>query len=140
MANAVPSRGDFQKSNTFRPDGGVFKLVPAPYPSTGKFKAEPMREVVLASRSTPTEFGHLGLPPKAVPGPATAAAMPPAPPTPPAVIPMPSPSRDDDAKVMARIQRLFDVEKRANDLEQENDLLIKIVNRLKAENAALKAK
>lgn len=141
MSNALPNN-EFQKTNTFRPDGGVFKLVPAPHPATNKFKPDGMREVALAASAqpTPTEFGHLGFPPKAVPVPAPTAAMPPTPPTPPAVIPMPSPSRDDDAKVMARIQRLFEIEKRANELEQENDLLLKIVNRLKAENAALKIK
>lgn len=132
---------NFGKDNTFRPAGGVFKLVPAPHPATNKFKPDAMREVALAvpTQPTPTEFGHLGLPPKPVPAPSPAAAMPPAPPAPPAVIPTPSPS-PDDAKIMDRIQKLLDVEKRANELEQENELLLKIVNRLKAENAALKAK
>lgn len=141
MANAAHSN-DFQSNSTFRPAGGVFKLVPAPHPATNKFKPDGMREVTLAAptQPAPTEFGHLGLPPKVVPAPATAAAMPPAPPAPPAVIPMPSPSPDDDAKVMARIQRLFEIEKRAGELEQENDLLLQMVNRLKAENAALRTK
>lgn len=141
MANAAHSN-DFQSNNTFRPAGGVFKLVPAPHPAINKFKPDGMREVVLATpmQPTPTEFGHLGLPPKAVPPPATAAAAPPAPPMPPAVLPTPSPTPEDDAKITARIQRLLEIEKRADELEKENDFLLQMVNRLKAENAALKAK
>jgi hypothetical protein len=133
MESAAQSN-DLPKDTMFRPAGGVFKLIPPPHPANNKFKPSGAREVSLApvAPTTPTEFGHLGVPKVAVP---------PAPPAPPAVQPTPSPALEgDDGKIIARMQKLLSIEKRAAELEEENDVLIKIVNRLKAENAALRAK
>jgi hypothetical protein len=118
----------------FSPAGGVFKLVPPPNPGSSKFKPNDLTEVTLVTPQSPgaTEFGHLGFPPKPV--------APPAPPSRPVVVATAAPSPEDDGKLIARMQKLLDAEKRAAELEEENDILLKIVNRLKAENAALKAK
>lgn len=143
MESAAAS-SDSAKNPLFSPAGGVFKLVPPPHPGTGnnKFKPASMTEVSLATpqQPTPTEFGHLGLPPKGAPGTATP-STPPAPPSRPTVIATAAPSpEDDDARILARLEKLLKIEKRVDDLEQENDLLLQMVNRLKAENAALRAK
>lgn len=133
MTNPAPDN-EFSKSSFFSPAGGVFKLVPPPHPSNKNFKPTGMTEVNLAQPpSLPTEFGYLPRP-RVVAAPA--AAAPPIPPAPPAVLPSPA----DDEKIIARMQKLLGIEKRVGELEEENDLLIKIVNRLKAENADLKAK
>lgn len=80
------------------------------------------------------------MPPKGAPGTATP-STPPAPPSRPTVIATAAPSpEDDDARILARLEKLLKIEKRVDDLEQENDLLLQMVNRLKAENAALRAK
>lgn len=64
----------------------------------------------------------------------------------PPPVPLPAPkakaptgeSPDIDAKVLARMEYLFKIDKRVSELEDENDLLLKMVNRLKAENETLK--
>lgn len=132
MENAA-AQGDAPRNPVFAPAGGVFKLVPPPHPANNKFKPNGLTEVSIAppTQPSPTEFGHLGLPPR------PAAALP----SRPTVVATATPSpEEDDAKIMAKLEKLLKVERRVNDLEQENDLLLQIVNRLKAENAALKAK
>lgn len=133
MENAAKNDAH-QRNPIFSPAGGVFKLVPPPSPGSSKFKPNDLTEVTLVTPQSPgpTEFGHLGLPPKPV--------APPAPPSRPVVVATAAPSPEDDGKLIARMQKLLDAEKRAAELEEENDILLKIVNRLKAENAALKAK
>lgn len=139
MESAAPN--DIRRNPIFSPAGGVFKLVPPPSPGGSKFKPNDLTEVTLVTpqQPGPTEFGHLGLPPKVV-IPSTPTAAPPAPPSRPVVVATAAPSPEDDGKLIARMQKLLEIEKRASELEEENDILLKIVNRLKAENAALRTK
>jgi len=46
---------------------------------------------------------------------------------------------DSDAKIIARMEYLLKIDKRVSELEEENELLLKMVNRVKAENDTLKA-
>lgn len=67
---------------------------------------------------------------------------PPAPAQPsPAKAPMATPAMDkeSDAKILARMESLLKIDKRVSELEEENEILLKMVNRVKAENDALKA-
>lgn len=139
------AQSDSPRNPILPPPSGAFKLVPPPHPGTAnnKFKPNGMTEVSIVSpqQPVPTEFGHLGLPAKPAAPSSSVPSAPPAPPSRPMVIATAAPSpEDDDAKILARMEKLLKIEKRVNDLEAENDLLLQMVNRLKAENAALKAK
>lgn len=131
MENPLPKEHITQ---VFRPADGVFKLIPPTQISDTKFKPAGINEVAIAppQQPTPTEFGHLGMGAKA------AAAAPPLPPVPPVATAAPSPE-DDDAKIMARMQRLLKNEHRVKDLEEENRALVRTIARLQAENEALRS-
>lgn len=132
MENALPKEHIMQ---VFRPAGGVFKLVPPLRDDSSRFKPASPAEVTIVppQQPTPTEFGHLGISAKA------SAAAPPLPPVPPVATGAPSPE-DDEAKIMARMQKLLKSEHRTKDLEEENRVLVRTIARLQAENDALKAK
>lgn len=140
MENAA--RSDSPRNPVFSPAGGVFKLIPPPSPGSSKFKPNERTEVALVApqQPGPTEFGHLGIPTKPAASNPTPAA-PPAPPSRPTVVATAAPSpEDDDAKIMARMEKLIKNEQRMKDVEEENRALTRTIARLQAENDALRTK
>jgi len=110
----------------------VFKLVAPNFPGgrDGRFKPAGMNEVGL---NIPPEPGPK---PEANEGKPVTGLKPP----PPDPVPMAAMMPEDDQKVMARMESLLKIDLRVKELEEENRNLVKMVARLQAENAALKAK
>ncbi len=127
MQNEPSAKSDVQRGAT------VFKLVAPQMPGgsqDSRFKPAGINEVELLVPPVPG--------PDTSGKPVTGIAAPP-PPT-GMVVAAAAAGLDDERRIIAKIEDLLRIERRAKELEEENRNLLKMVARLQAENDALKVK